>query len=110
MRIFSDPVERPGTDRDLGALISPVQPDVNWEPPALGAPWVVIRSKLLGEDILLVCERGRVAEAERAHPGLTTYVPSEMDVLGDFVEKPDVIRRLHAIKREMNGWLVRPRG
>jgi len=110
MRIFNAPIESVAADQDLRALISPVQPDVDWEPPAPGAPWVVIRSRLLGEDILLVCERGRVAEAERAHPGLTTYVPSEMDVLGDFAEKPDVIRRLHAIKREMNGWLVRPKG
>lgn len=110
MRILGKLVAQHPTDQYLLTLVSPIQPEIDGEPPAVGVPWVVIRSRLLGEDILLVCEKGRIAEAEKAHPGLTTYVPREMDVLGEFVGQPEIIRRLHAIKKEMRGWLVRPAG
>ena len=113
MQIFSETLlNEPLTVgwEDLGALLSPILPaDIEWPPGPDTYPWYVVRSKLLGEDILLVCEKDRVREAELHHPGLTTYVLPEMEILGEFAEDPERIRTLHRIKKEMKGWLVRPK-
>jgi hypothetical protein len=112
MQIFSKALlEETGSTPipDLDVVLSPLLPDkTRWPAFPPGAPWLVIRSRLLREDILLVCEKNRVREAELEHPGLTTYVLPEMRILRDFEQKPDTIRRLHRIKKEMHGWITRP--
>ncbi|MFH1680731.1 MAG: hypothetical protein ABIH26_08810 [Candidatus Eisenbacteria bacterium] len=94
---------------DLRRLVSPVRPVYpDHEPFPADAPWIRIRSRVLAEEIVLVLRRDAVREAEEACPDVATYVVPEMDILRDFEGKPEVIRRLHAIKKEMRGWLVRP--
>ena len=48
-----------------------------------------------------------VTEAEELYPGLTTYVLPEMEILKEFESDPLTIRKLHRIKKEMHGWIIR---
>ena len=109
MRIFSDEIHRPAVSSEkLRELISPMLPDdVEWPMVSVKAPWIVIRSELLEEEILLVCRRGETEAARRAHPGLTTYVLPEMEMLHRF--GPETIQKLHRLKKALNGWIVRPK-
>jgi hypothetical protein len=96
---------------NLSDLVSPVRPVYpGHETFPTDEPWIRIYSRLLGEEIVLVLRRNAVREAEEVCLDSVIYVVPEMEILRDYAEKPDVIRRLHAIKREMNGWLVRPKG
>ncbi len=95
---------------DLRRLVSPVRPAYpDHEAFAIDPPWVQIDSRVLGERIVLVLRPDRVREAEESFPEAVAYVVPEMEILSDYVERPDVIRRLHAIKKEMRGWLFRPK-
>lgn len=68
--------------------------------------WAVIESAVFpGEDILVVLDETRLDAARAAHPGLVTYLASEIDALWPFRDNLDFLRRIHAVKKRLGGWL-----
>ena len=110
MLIFSEPLDKPAiASEDLMGLVTPIQPEWGeWPVVSRAAPWIVIRSRVLDEDVLLVCDRAKIERAQKVHPTLTTYTLPEMDVMRDYARDPATIRRLHLIKKRLNGWISRP--
>ena len=98
-----------GARDELRRLVSPVQPTYPPSDPIDGERWIWIHSRLLGEKLLLVLDMEAVWEALKEYPEDVVYVLPEMEILCDFAEEPEKIRRLHQIKKEMSGWIVRPR-
>ena len=107
MRLLSEEVPPPAiSSKKLRELVSPLLPEgVDWPMVSVKVPWIVIRSGLLKEEILLVCQKGQVEAAQCAHPDLTTYALPEMKILQDY--PPGTIQRLHQLKRMLDGWIVR---
>ena len=77
-----------------------------------GKPWLVIRSHLLDEEqIVLVLERKQLSKARQANPGKLIYVPLEIEELQRHRDSPDyreLVRKVHLIKKEFDGWIVPP--
>jgi hypothetical protein len=82
-------------------------------PPASGPyQWAVIEPDLFpGEDVLFVIDPACLNEARAAHPGLVTYLTSEIDLLWPLRDNKDFIKRIHRVKKHLGGWLreIRPR-
>lgn len=81
-------------------------------PPASGPyQWAVIEPDMLpGEDVLCVLDPACLQEARAAHPGLVTYLISEIDLLWPFRDNKDFLKRIHLVKKHLGGWVreVRP--
>lgn len=74
--------------------------------------WAIIEPALfIGEDVLFIIDPTCLREARAAHPGLVTYLTSEIDLLWPFRDNKDFIKRIHLVKKHLGGWLreVRPR-
>lgn len=73
--------------------------------------WAVIEPDIFpGEDVLCVLDPACLQEARAAHPGLVTYLISEIDLLWPFRDNKDFLKRIHLVKKHLGGWLreVRP--
>ena len=73
--------------------------------------WAIIEpDPFIGEDVLFIIDPTCLREARAAHPGLVTYLTSEIDLLWPFRDNKDFIKRIHQLKKHLGGWLreVRP--
>ena len=95
---------------DFRALVSPIQPQYpDSDSFPTEDPWVWIESRLLGEKILLVLQLDQTRKAIETYPEAVVYLVPEMEILQRFADQPEIIRELHRIKKEMDGWLMWPR-
>lgn len=101
----SNPPEAASAQVAVPAKASPPAPW--WGPAPQGLTWIVLESKLLdGEHVLVVFEKRWLKEARQAHPGKVIYFPPEVDELARFKDDPDTLKLLHRIKKEFGGWIV----
>lgn len=103
--------------------LHPQPPDPETAPQALPAAqqaptgpepllWAVIESaRFPGDDVLVVLDPTRLKEAQAAHPGLVTYLSSEIELLWPVREKDELVRAVHKVKKHLGGWLreIKPR-
>ena len=79
-------------------------------PGPTGVPWVVVASRLLdGEQVLVVFEKKHLKEAEREHPDKVIYFPPEIEELRRHKGSPDfpqLLRTIHLVKKRLGGWVV----
>ena len=68
--------------------------------------WVVIRSRLLGEEFVLVFDTDDVEEAKRLEPGKVIYILDEMEELTRRPRDPETLKRIHRIKKKFDGLIV----
>ena len=67
--------------------------------------WAVIEPDIfLGEDVLFVIDPACLNEARAAHPGLVTYLTSEIDLLWPFRDNKEFIKGIHRVKKHLGGW------
>ncbi len=99
------PASVPVTGSPTAKSSSPSVP--SWSPTSHGMKWIVIESKLLdGEVVLVVFEKRWLKEARQKHPGKVIYFPPEVDELARFKDDPQTVKLLHRIKKEFGGWIV----
>ena len=68
--------------------------------------WAVIEPDIFpGEDVLFVIDPACLREARAAHPGLVTYLESEIDLLWPFRDNRDFLKRIHLVKKHLGGWV-----
>lgn len=66
----------------------------------------IMRSAVLGEDIIIVNDRDKVDSLEREYPDLVMYSPHEIDQLYKFKDEPDDVRLIHFAKKEFCGRII----
>ena len=71
-----------------------------------GIKWVVIRSRLLGEEFVLVFDTDDVEEAVRLEPGKAVYILDEMEELARRPHDAENLKRIHLIKKKFDGLIV----
>lgn len=90
--------------------VETLERDVIATGPAGPMPWVVVASRLLdGEQVLVVFEKKHLKEAEDAHPDKVIYFPPEIDELRrhkDMPDFPQLLRTVHLVKKRLGGWVV----
>ena len=68
--------------------------------------WVAIAPDLFpGEEILCVMDEQYLEEAQAQNPGLVTYLLSEVDFLQPVKDEPEILRKIHLLKKEFGGWV-----
>lgn len=65
----------------------------------------IIRSKVLGEDIMILKDRTMLNKCREDHPGMVIYLPDEIKILDQFKDDESVIRIFHIAKKEFGGWI-----
>lgn len=70
--------------------------------------WVIIETPIFpGEQVLCVMDPIYLKDARAAHPGLVTYLLSEIDLLGPIRDDHDRLRSIHMVKKKVGGWVRR---
>jgi len=95
-------------EREGNATAAPAKPPRPAGPP--GVKWIVVESRLLGgEQLLVVFEKKHLKEARKAHPGKVIYFPPEIEELRRHKEAPDYpkfLKSVHLVKKKFGGWIV----
>ncbi len=72
--------------------------------------WLIVESRLLdNEQILVVFEKKHLKEARRAYPSMAIYFPPEIEEIRRYKDTPDypqVLKRVHLVKKEFGGWII----
>ena len=79
------------------------------EPPKIRSryKWIVIAPDLFpGEEILGVMDPKYLEEAQTKNPGLVTYLLSEIEVLQAVRNEPEILKKIHLLKKEFGGWII----
>jgi hypothetical protein len=77
--------------------------------PATGQdPWLVIRSELLGEDVLYVRDPKSLEAARAANPGLVPYASAEVEILYSYRDNAVAIKAIHMVKKKFGGHVRAP--
>ena len=63
----------------------------------------IIRSGLLKEDIIVVCDKKLIPDLKREYPGLVIYTPNEINRLCELSPDREELKLLHKAKKEFNG-------
>jgi len=81
-----------------------------WPPVPEGIKWIVIESRFLdGEQVLLVMQKKYLKEARKEHPGKVIYFPPEIEELKrhkDMPEYEDYLKKVHMVKKKFDAWIV----
>lgn len=104
-------VAKPGPARTASPAREPASAaKTSWPPGPPGVRWLVLESRLLdGEQILVVFEKKHLKDARKAHPGKVIYFPPEIEELGrhkDAPDYPEFLKSIHRVKKQFGGWIV----
>ena len=94
-------------EEQLAGPATKLKPDQAWPSVPQNLRWVVIESKVLdGERIVLIFNRKDLSPARRAYPENVLYFPPEIEEM--HMTRGDVwtIRTLHRVKKVFKGWVV----
>jgi len=77
------------------------------DPPYEGAEYVLIEiNPETKEQIVLGFNKREYKELKNKFQGITIYFPEEIEILYLYKDNPELIQKLHFIKREFEGWII----
>jgi len=66
---------------------------------------VVVKSQLLGEEIILLKDKTYLNQIREEFPGIVIYFPPEIEEIFKIKDK-NRIKQLHQLKKSFSGWIV----
>ncbi len=68
--------------------------------------YVGIKSKLLNDTLILCFDKSKLRLVMERHPNIPIYFPPEIEELYPYRQEGELIRWVHACKKEFGAWLV----
>lgn len=77
------------------------------DPPYEGPEYLLIEiNPETREQVVIGFNKREYKKLKSKFPGITIYLPEEIEILYQHKDNPELIQKLHFIKREFRGWII----